>query len=360
MLRATCCGPGPVSSSHAPQHPRPALPAPAAPPAHAHRRSAGHLAKTCSARARPRPVACAPPLLPTVASSSTDARPSLDVDLSFDNASPSGTLVTLVGEDRDGMLAAVLAAFATLSVHVVEASVRTSPSGVVQDTFLVRGADGERLKSEDLPLIKEHVLTSLRYGSSKSGQPLIYGVSAALEVAALRLKRSTNSAPPSDSAALSLSRTDVRASSMALEDAQALELAAAEMAVAASALVAAEKALDAAAALALSQPATSRDALAAAEAELDVLERTREEAASQLERRMAAMEAAIASRRSPKESVAEVLRAQMTRELLGDAAAEGPAVGTGPGVGNGTEIILQAFNWDAHSVGRTGTRNSRV
>ncbi len=46
--------------------------------------------------------------------------------------------------------------------------------------------------------IKEHVLTSLRHGSNKSGQPLIYGVSAALEVAALkaRHRKSEGTAQP--------------------------------------------------------------------------------------------------------------------------------------------------------------------
>ena len=141
---------------------------------------------------------------------------------------------------------------------------------------------------------------------------------------------------------------------MGLADAEALELAAAEMAVAASALVAAEMDACAAADAALK---ASPEALAEAEAALEPLERVRSEAAAVLERRMAAMEAAIASRRSPKESVAEKLRAQRLREMMegigvrGPEAAGGSSVaGTGPAAGNGSEIILQGFNWDAHAA----------
>ena len=141
---------------------------------------------------------------------------------------------------------------------------------------------------------------------------------------------------------------------MGLAEAEALELAAAEMAVAASSLVAAEK--DLAVAAAAAAAATSSDAMAEAEAALEPLERLRGEAAAALERRMAAMEAAIASRRSPKESVAEKLRQQRLREMmegLGMRSTEsggGVTAGTGPAAGNGFEILLQGFNWDAHGV----------
>jgi alpha-amylase len=141
---------------------------------------------------------------------------------------------------------------------------------------------------------------------------------------------------------------------MGLADAEALELAAAEMAVAASALVAAETTLATAAAAAL---AAAPEQLADAEAALEPLERTRAEAAAVRERRMAAMEAAIASRRSPKETVAEKLRAQRQREMMEglglrapDAAGAAAVAGTGPAAGNGYEVILQGFNWDAHTV----------
>jgi hypothetical protein len=177
------------------------------------------------------------------------------VDLRFDNAADANcTTVELVGDDTAGLLAGVLAAFATLGVQVVTGSIATQ-AGAVRDTFLVTGADGGKLPEEELghvrgvrtrvgaaaaracggaprlplecraarectfpplarslylladdarsprraraaraPQIREHVLASLRLGAGHSGQPLIYGVSAALEVAALKAKRKARGA----------------------------------------------------------------------------------------------------------------------------------------------------------------------
>ena len=214
--------------------------------------------------------------------------------------------------------------------------------------------------------VKQHVLEAVRYGSSKSGQPLIYGVSAALQVAALksrRIQQQQASTPTGGGQASPSQGGDSRGDSICLADAENLELAAAELAVAASALVAAEKAValaaDAAIARASSETAGAAEgSLAALDEDVDSLERVRDEAASQLERRMAAIEAAIASRRSPKETLAERLAAARTRDLMGgwstsmplDAESSGGAppsstVGTGPGLGTGYEIILQGFNW---------------
>ena len=160
------------------------------------------------------------------------------------------------------------------------------------------------------------MLTSLRHGEGKSGQPLIYGVSAALEVAALKARRKQQEDQGSLPSGQAAPKTRVGA--LGLQDAEALELAAAEMALAASSLVAAEKASTEAADAALA--ACDGDGAAcdnaAALAQLEVMERAREEAALVLERRMAAMEAAIASRRSPKETIAEKLRQQREREML--------------------------------------------
>jgi alpha-amylase len=202
------------------------------------------------------------------------------------------------------------------------------------------------------------VLTSLRHGEGKSGQPLIYGVSAALEVAALKARRKQQEDQGSLPSGQAAPKTRVGA--LGLQDAEALELAAAEMALAASSLVAAEKASTEAADAALA--ACDGDGAAcdnaAALAQLEVMERAREEAALVLERRMAAMEAAIASRRSPKETIAEKLRQQREREMLEgfgfraaeDGLAGGQQAGTGPGMGNGYEIILQGFQWDSHAL----------
>ena len=95
----------------------------------------------------------------------------------------------------------------------------------------------------------------------------------------------------------------------------------------------------------------------------------RAEAAAVLERRMAAMEAAMAARRTP---VAEaqpqaargpgadlrfqvlylVLLVTSARELLSRTLLVllqmGGATSSGPAAGTGYEIILQAFNWESH------------
>jgi alpha-amylase len=176
-----------------------------------------------------------------------------------------------------------------------------------------------------------------------------------------------------------------------LQEAEVLERAAAEMAAAATALVAAEHAVAEAARLALEQcgetcpdgvlPADSShglESLVWAQASLDGLEKRRTEAALLLERRMAAMEAAIANRRSPKETVESRLAERRKRELLAgfglrfdgadavpSSAVHSPvaqaaqeeelsppsaALGTGPGVGNGSEIVLQGFHWTSHQA----------
>lgn len=77
------------------------------------------------------------------------------MDIRFDNASsPSGTCVSLVGHDTAGLLAGVLAAFATLGVQVVTASISTTTAGDVSDTFVVTGADGKKLPEADLEQVR--------------------------------------------------------------------------------------------------------------------------------------------------------------------------------------------------------------
>jgi hypothetical protein len=78
----------------------------------------------------------------------------LVVDLRFDNSTDdNGTTVSLVGEDTAGLLAGVLAAFATLGVQVVTASI-TTKSGAVRDTFLVTGANGGKLPEDELERVR--------------------------------------------------------------------------------------------------------------------------------------------------------------------------------------------------------------
>lgn len=238
------------------------------------------------------------------------------------------------------------------------------------------------------------MLSALESASSAQGQSLIYGASAALTVSALKFRQKHRAGGvESSNAGGQGAGLRPQVSSPGLEAAEALELAAAEMAVAASALVAAEKRVGAAACALLgaeeeeeaaaaaaalaggavgTQPALSVESLVWAQSEMELLEKARSEAALILERRMAAMEAALASRRSPHESIEERLRASRKSAMLAGlggrdarfdpapppAAVVAPppspdddlpsaAGGTGPGVGNGGEIILQGFNWDS-------------
>lgn len=81
------------------------------------------------------------------------------------------------------------------------------------------------------------------------------------------------------------------------------------------------------------------------------MEKQRSEVAAVVERKMAALEAAIAGRRSPKATVEELLKAQKEKaflESMGQSQQGSGGVGTGPAAGNGYEIILQSFNWESH------------
>ncbi len=62
--------------------------------------------------------------------------------------------MSLVGHDTAGLLASVLAAFATLGVQVVTASISTTTAGDVSDTFVVTGADGQKLPEADLEQVR--------------------------------------------------------------------------------------------------------------------------------------------------------------------------------------------------------------
>lgn len=220
-------------------------------------------------------------------------------------------------------------------------------------------------------------------GGALSTMPAIYGVHAEAEVKRLR--------------PLSTGQEG---------DAAALELAAAEMAQAAAQLVAVEREVKAAAELLLaaesggagaqrSSASFSMSNPVALKTALDAAESRRAEAAAMLERRMAAMEAVLASRRA---SDAATMAAVATREptsALGDvlsilngpmpstqllsqqppsaaAAAAAPSpeaspsaaaafaaagaagsmlgagISSGPAAGSGKEIILQGFNWESH------------
>jgi hypothetical protein len=137
------------------------------PPCASGQRPAAQRPRPCaSPRAAPAPCAARRarlrPCAPRAADGATPAAPSaaaattqLPINIKFDNAaSPSGTSVSLVGHDTAGLLASVLAAFATLGVQVVTASISTTTAGDVSDTFVVTGADGQKLPEADLEQVR--------------------------------------------------------------------------------------------------------------------------------------------------------------------------------------------------------------
>ncbi|KAI8469622.1 MAG: glycoside hydrolase superfamily [Monoraphidium minutum] len=189
--------------------------------------------------------------------------------------------------------------------------------GMVEFTMRVVAEDNRQLSEEEVAEVRE-LIDRIVSTSNMSVRPAIYGM-----VAEKELERLT-SAP----------------SGLVMSDALDLERKATEMAVAAARFVASERKVQSA--------VKKEDAAKVASAE-----QARSEAASVLERTIAAIEAMITSRRiisstasaPPEEpkSAADLLKQQM----LGQAAAPQQA-GTGPGAGSGFEILLQGFNWESH------------
>ena len=154
------------------------------------------------------------------------------------------------------------------------------------------------------------------HSSSRSSKPAIYGIVAAAEVERLKPLTGANSQ----------------------NDVQALELSAAEMAQAAAELVAKEREI-----ISLRGRNADGKVLAAKET-------ARAEASAVLERKMAAMEAVLAARRTilaePSEKKTQLAAALMEQMK----PATGARATSGPGSGNGYEILLQAFNWESHKT----------
>lgn len=230
----------------------------------------------------------------------------------FDNEEdPDATVIRVTGQDKTDLLMALTGGFNSLDLRVNSASISSNnDEGRVMDVFHITTASDQQIPESEFDSIKSHLL-AICASTSRSSKPAIYGLAAEAEVRRLR--------PLSTSPA-------------AMEgDAAALELAAAEMAQAAAHLVSLERDI------------ISTGGTQGAEGPQ---ERERAEAAAQLERRMAAMEAVLAARRS---TATEQLEPTMSQVPGGDARfAGGGTTSTGPAAGNGFEIILQGFNWESH------------
>lgn len=228
----------------------------------------------------------------------------------YGDEDPDSTVIRVTGQDKSDLLMALTGGFNTLDLKVNSASISCNDAGQVMDVFHVTDASDKKIPESDYEGIRASLLASCS-STSRSSKPAIYGVAAKAEIRQLR---------PSSMSPAAME-----------DDAAALELAAAEVAQAASLLVSLE-----------------RDIISAGGAKdaSGIKERERTEAAAQLERKMAAMEAALAARRST--IVAETEPA-MSQVPGGDARfAGGGTTSTGPAAGDGFEIILQGFNWESH------------
>lgn len=231
-------------------------------------------------------------------------------EIEFDNSTDrDSTVIRLTGQTRSDLLHILTGAFSSQGLSITSAVIRSSRQGVVQDIFKVTTADGDKIKEDQFEAVKEGLLAACA-ASSQSSLPAIYGQAAEVKA---RLRPLTSGGIEAESSGL--------------------ERAATEMAQAATALVTLERKIIELA----GKGAEART--------LEELETERSEAAAVLERRMAAMEAALAARRSPREAAQPAAARGPGAELRFQA---GGATSSGPAAGLGYEIILQAFNWESH------------
>lgn len=237
-----------------------------------------------------------------------------EMRVTFDNQSDTEfTTITVEGFDRRNLLVALSGAFSTVGLEIVAANIN-SEEGKVIDVFKVQ-ADGKQLSEDRFEKVKEEIM-KLTSSSSQSSRPAIYGIVAAAEADRLR--------PLSGAASQ--------------DEVATLELAAAEMAQAAAELVAVERDI-----LRLREKGSEAKILTAREA-------FRSETAAALERKMSAMEAVMAARRTilaEPEAKPQVSAAERLMEQLRPPTMSSRAVG-GAGTGNGYEILFQGFNWESH------------
>lgn len=285
------------------------------------------------------------------------------MEIQFDNdTDDTGTLVKITATNQEKFLASVANAFNSMALVVVNASISTEKDGSkIMDVFSITDMNGQKVPPEEWDTVGDFIRTTCKAAkSTKSSAPAIYGVAAAAEARFLRNNAATMAPTGGQGMSLEQMRSDdglINAEEAAArgEAAAALELAAAEMAQAAAALVTVERAAAELANQAIADP--NDESLIN---RLNMQEEARVEASAVLERRMAAMEAALASRRQLKEALrmaqqnataapvpvperSEVMTFTQPREIM----APPMAPGTGPACGQGYEIILQGFNWES-------------
>jgi len=260
--------------------------------------------------------------IPAGALASIDASESTkEFRISFDNdTDPDYTTVSVEGTDQTNLLITLTGAFASAGLTVASANI-LSEDGRVCDVFKVL-KDGKKVSEEMFGEAMLHIQEATA-GSSRSSRPAIYGIVAAAEVERLRPLGSAESQ----------------------DEVATLELAAAEMAQAAAELVAVEREI-----------LTLRDA-AADSTKLAAREVLRTETAALLERRISAMEAVMAARRTvliesdvstPETEAAAAERATAEKVMGLMAPPMGAMSVSGAAAGSGYEILFQGYNWESH------------
>lgn len=235
-----------------------------------------------------------------------------NLELKFDNESdPRNTVVTVTGYNQINFLNKLTGVFGSFNIEVVEATISTDSDGGVRDVFRVRKFEGGGKVPESEFAVLEKACIETCSTTSKSSMPAIYG--DIRPQSASRLEES------------------LQMNAVSEDNASALEMAAFELAQAASALAVLERELMAKVQLQAKDTSTKN--------QVQQLESRRIEAAADLERRMAALQALLQLR---KVHVATEVEPSAARGGGAELNQKG-GTGTGPACGT-NEIILQAFN----------------
>eukprot|EP00889_Picochlorum_renovo_P002336 jgi/Picre1/29366/NNA_004756.t1 len=222
--------------------------------------------------------------------------------LSFSNsADDSCTVMNVCGRNDTVLLMQLTALLETKGIVVASANLNAFEHGAVCNVFRITEIDGAKVSEERWKDLEPDLLKLLNK-SSKSLKPAIHG--------ALQMED--------------------RSTIIKESDIVALEAAAAEMANAAAELVSIEREIIG----------------VMAEGPSEVIEEKqleRAEANSMLERKISALEAILATRRTLMEKAEK----EVAKETIPEYLMPPPISTTGPAAGNGYEIILQGFNWES-------------
>ena len=288
-------------------------------------------------------------------------------ELSFDNNVAEGATVarlvlgSAAGED---VLARVCYALADCGLSVSEAK-STGEDGTGAYTFFMVDEQGGVVDPQEWEMLQMHVRASLKAsavegeaGPMSSARPLIYGSAAMAELARLRPKLEAKTGAVVADAS---SKVNVEMAEFRSEQALRLEVAAAELAVAAAEVTAAERKLGALAnkwinlerqGRLMPHPELGNDQevleiRARMTKELQAEEEERDAAASRLQRKVAAFEAALAD----KSSASMVLERMIKPLRLSDVKRPAVEELTPTIFANGDEVLLQSFDWESCKSG---------